>query len=85
MGAAGMQRAYSLSSQLPPQQQVQQQPQQVVSQVRSGGAPCGGDDGSQLVGCMAVALWALPSIRSAVMDLQVCFLVYKVFLLWSAS
>eukprot|EP00208_Stichococcus_sp_RCC1054_P002912 CAMPEP_0206142900 /NCGR_PEP_ID=MMETSP1473-20131121/18579_1 /ASSEMBLY_ACC=CAM_ASM_001109 /TAXON_ID=1461547 /ORGANISM="Stichococcus sp, Strain RCC1054" /LENGTH=3025 /DNA_ID=CAMNT_0053538067 /DNA_START=97 /DNA_END=9174 /DNA_ORIENTATION=+ len=70
VGAAGMQRAYSLSSQLPPQQQVQQQPQQVVSQVRSGGAPCGGDDGSQLVGCMAVALWALPSIRSAVMDLQ---------------
>lgn len=30
----------------------------------------GGAEGGQLVSCLSVALWALPTVRSAVMDLQ---------------
>lgn len=30
-----------------------------------------GAEGGQLVSCLSVALWALPTVRSAVMDLQV--------------
>ena len=63
-----MQRAYSLTSQLP-------QPPPPLHHHHLPAPPLqhgrGGGDSGQLVGCLAVALWALPSIRSAVMDLQV--------------
>lgn len=63
----GMQRAYSLTSQLPqPPPPHRHHPLQPPLQHGQGGG-----DGGQLVGCLAVALWALPCIRSAVMDLQV--------------